>query len=995
MDADKFYGSVFPETGIRILAVFKNGLENAPVHFFYDSNADLIEAATLWDGRARNVYHACAVYRTTDNRKGDNTAAVKALWLDLDVGPTKPYATAKEAAQAVENFRLTIGLQPPHYVKSGGGIHAYFPFTRPVRPDQWKRLAVTFAACLDCFGVQHDSSRTTDVSSILRVPGTGNYKTDPARKVKLLALGDEESAGEIFRKLQTYADANSLIVEQPVAGKPEPNELIGNKTYPPSHAERVVQHCPTLAQVESSGGDTEYEVWWRAIGVARHLVDGEAVADHWTRNRAATGHGKSDWRAINWSAGPTTCAEFSKHSAACKGCPHNGALTSPIKLGYDEQPVIEPITSAAPPLKVWEWVFADPKAVEMICRATRTGVTDGKLTMSVQQEDGTYKHVSFCDRYWQVMRRVRGADNTWKLEIAYAEYSGKPPSTFLLSSSDVTSSDKLRAAFSERELHIYQGTRGMQKTQEMIRYQQDLLYGHEEEIATVPVMGWVTQNHTVNGELTGDFVLGDTMLRPRQTTATVLLDQSIPLNLRADFRTKGTTDEWVALIDRVYNRPRAEPYQFAICAAFAAPLVKLMPGDGAWHGIPIVLTGSSGAAKTSTALVAMSIYAPPSVLKFNAAPPEGGGDTLAAFAAKVGTLRNIPFIADEMTNADVERMSNLMFMVANGKSKDRATTAGRLADNPYRWDVISICTGNENFHEKFKQLKHIDTKDAASLRCFEIPLEEADIRTIFGDVNRTTIDHDLIGSQFGCVGRDWLQFLVNNRMKIEEILADRRSKYKVDDSDRTAIRFYKDLLVTIEVAASLAKKRGLIHFDVTAMMDWARQRLIALRDQVFQRDWSSVTSDFIGSLHGRTIVTKYFKLGRGRRASPEHPLESLSTSTLPVARRAVEDRLMFVTTTALSEWAKDQKLQPSTLVSQMVQAGYIVVRNGKVDPVRVSIGSGSTVTRPNSPCWELDFDKVSGYIEDAEASAGNVVMFPVTDSVTAASGESAQTAVSP
>lgn len=993
MDTDQFYASVFPTGGIRILAVFKNGLKSPPVHYFYDSTADLLEAAQLWDNRQKNAYHACAVYKTTDNRKGDNAAGAKALWLDLDVGENKPYSSAKEAAQAIENFRLTVSLQPPHYVKSGGGVHAYFAFTKPVRPDQWKRMSAAFAACLDCFGVQHDSSRTQDIASILRVPGTHNYKEEQPRKVKLLALGIEESAGEIFRKLQAYADANNLIVEQPTALTPaaaEDNELIGNKTYPPSHAERVIEHCPTLAQVDQTGGDTEYETWWRAIGVARHLVDGEAVADHWTRNRVATGHSKSDWRAINWSAGPTTCAEFSKHSAACKNCAHNGTLTSPIKLGYDEQPVIEqPAPAPAKPAH-WAWEFGDQRVVDTVCRATRTGITDGKWTMSVQQEDGTYKHVSFCNRYWQVMRRVRGVDNVWQLEIAYREYPGRPPSVFLLNSADVTSPDKLRAAFSQRELHIYQGTRGMHKAQELIRYEQDLLFDREEEVATYSSMGWVRQNNTRNGELTGEFILGSTMIRPKEPQSTILLNDEVPAELRVDFRTKGTTDEWVALIDQVYNRTGAEPYQFVICAAFAAPLVQLTPGDGSWHGIPIVLTGGTGAAKTSTAKVAMSIYAPPELLRFNLAPKDAQGDTPAAFAAKVGTLRNIPFLADEMTGVEAENMSNFMFMLANGKSRDRLSTTGRVQPNNHRWDVLSICTGNENFHEKFKMIQSIDTQNAASMRCFEVPITEADLKTIFCDVNRTTVEHDICGSQFGCVGRDWLQFLVNNRLKIEELLGERRRKHKIDDDDGSATRFYRDLLVAVEVAATLAKKRGFIQFNVSAMMDWAKSRYTALRDTVFERDWASITSEFVGSLHGRTIVTKYFKLGRGRRPQPEQPLEPLSANALPVARRATEDRLLFVTTSYLHEWAKARRLQPNTLLQHMVKEGYILCRNGKQEPVRVSIGAGSTVARPNAPCWELSFDRIGGYEEPVPVADNVVALQPlvVTEAVTDGSAES-------
>lgn len=47
MDKEQFYASIYPDVGVRVLAVFKNGLENAPVHFFYNSTDDLLEAAAL------------------------------------------------------------------------------------------------------------------------------------------------------------------------------------------------------------------------------------------------------------------------------------------------------------------------------------------------------------------------------------------------------------------------------------------------------------------------------------------------------------------------------------------------------------------------------------------------------------------------------------------------------------------------------------------------------------------------------------------------------------------------------------------------------------------------------------------------------------------------------------------------------------------------------------------------------------------------------------
>ncbi len=1011
MGTESFYKSIFPPQGLRALAVFKQGLGagRPPTHHFFDNNEDFIAAASTWDGLGKNVYHGCAVYSTDANRQGSNVAAVKTLWADLDVGPNKPYKTAQEAAQSLESFRVAAALPAPYLVKSGGGIHAYFPFTKAIAPDQWRRLAGALAACMDHFDVKHDTSRTQDIASILRVPGTSNYKTDPAKAVRILREGEESSAATIWRALRDYANANALMLEAKPSGPAATNDLIGSRDFPPSHGDIVAEHCAVLEEVATTGGDVPYEIWWRAMGVAAHTTEPAVTAAHWTRNRGV-GHDNVDWQGVTerWATGPTTCKQFSNHSDKCKQCPHFGKIGSPIRLGLDEQPVIEPVLaepaeqaeeSVDGELKpAREWLFAADWIVDAVCKATRTGYTNGRMTMSTQQEDGSYKHVTFCDRYWQVMRRVRGIDNTWQLEIGYQQYGRMK--TFMLNSADVTAPDKLRAVFSTFEIHIYGGTRAMLKAQEIIRWEQDVLYGAQEETPTYPIMGWVTEGNAPRGEMTGQFVLGDTLITPKAPKRAILLDQAIDHKLRAGFTTKGTTEEWIELVNRIYNRSGAAPYQFAICAAFASPLVKLCPGEGDWHGIPVALTGASGAAKTTTALAAMSIYAPPQNLRFNANRQKGGqGDTINAFANKIGSLQNIPFISDEMTSVDPEDITGVMFMLANGTPKDRSTVTGKLVTNYARWDVISIITGNESLHDKIKQIKNSGTKEAASLRCFEVPLAETDMQKIFWDVNKTTVEHDLIASQFGCVGRDWLQFVVNNRAKIEDLLGERRAVYKIDGLDRSAIRFYKDLLVTVETAALLAKKRGFIDFDVPAMMRWARSRVADLRDGVFERDWTGAISDFIASLHGRTIVTRHMKLGRGRRSTPEMPLEPLNSARAPVARRAVEDRLMFVTTNAVADWCRETNTPLAEMTREMIAGGYILARGGKAEPCRVAVGSGTTVSRPNSPCWELDFDKIGGYSDENPAAAGddNVVQFPgvVTDSVTTASESDPSSAVSP
>lgn len=980
MDID-FYNSIYPVGGLRVLAIFKNGLGSAPLQNFYDSTEDMLAAAEAYNRAGKNVYHACATYKEQDSRLGDNSYAMKSLWLDLDVGENKPYATKKEAAQHVDQFRRALGLSTPYMLSSGGGVHCYFPFAKPITPDNWVKLAAVFAACLDHYGVAHDSSRTQDRASILRIPGTNNYKQGTPRPVTIQIVGVEEPATSIYAKLKQYVQDNDVLVAERVS-KAKPiatNDLVGAPAdFPPSLAANIEKHCAVLGEVAETGGDVGYEVWWRAMGVAKHTTEPEAVAMHWTRHRADTGHSKDDWQGTieSWAVGPTTCADFSKHSSKCASCPHAGRIKSPIQLGADEQPVVadpSPTVHQVPHVTA-PWEFMAKWVMDARAKATRTGYANGRMTMSVQQEDGAYVHQPFCDRYFQVLRRVRCADRVWQIEIGYEGYKGQPHQTFVMPQSSISAPDQLRKEFSIREMHLI-GPKAISKVQALIMYDVNYLYDRQEETTVYPKMGWVTHNNTQNGEITGEFVLGNLLFAPKTAPRTVLLEEGMYEPLRGGMKAKGTTSEWVALIDRIYNRAGAQAYQFVISAMFAAPLVKLVPGEGDWHGIPIALTGESGAAKTSTALAAMSIYGPAQTLRFSASSgKDGGGDTVAAFSAKIGQLTNLPCIADEMTSVEPEKMAAIMFMLANGKSKDRCGPNGRLLPNPYRWDMISIATGNDQFHEKLQQLGNQHTQEATQLRCFEIPLNVSDLKTVFPDVSRSTIESDLLGEQFGCVGRDWVQFLVNNRLKVEDLLGKKRVNYKIGKDDRSSIRFYKDLLLTVEVGARLAKHKGFINWDIDAMMDWAKAQVDRLIHSVFEKDWDSVISDFIASTHGRTIVTKHMAVNKGGRRTTELPLEGLSSTQTPVARKALEDKIFIVTTNHLKDWANDHRIMPSELTKQMIRRGYMVLRHGKDVPCKIDIGAGATVARGRSLCWELKWEKVMGAEQQDDAAASSNVV---------------------
>lgn len=120
----------------------------------------------------------------------DNTCAVKAFWLDLDVGAeADKYATQQEAAAGLRGFCGAMGLPKPFITSSGGGLHVYWPLTSELEPDKWQHYASILKQLAESWGLKQDRTRTADRASILRPVGTSNWKTGVARPVVVVLQG--------------------------------------------------------------------------------------------------------------------------------------------------------------------------------------------------------------------------------------------------------------------------------------------------------------------------------------------------------------------------------------------------------------------------------------------------------------------------------------------------------------------------------------------------------------------------------------------------------------------------------------------------------------------------------------------------------------------------------------------------------------------------------------------------------------------------------------
>lgn len=171
----------------------RNGpFKNTPVKNAYEA----LQLAKKFSESDIDAYFACAVYINADSRKASNAAGAYAYWMDIDCGEAKAasgkgYLTEADALVAVTKFCDDAGLpMPTHIVSSGSGLHIYWVLDSVTDRETWQTHAGKLKALTKALGFLADDSRTSDIASVLRIPGTLNFKYEPPKPVTLLQATD-------------------------------------------------------------------------------------------------------------------------------------------------------------------------------------------------------------------------------------------------------------------------------------------------------------------------------------------------------------------------------------------------------------------------------------------------------------------------------------------------------------------------------------------------------------------------------------------------------------------------------------------------------------------------------------------------------------------------------------------------------------------------------------------------------------------------------------
>jgi hypothetical protein len=806
---------------------------------FADTREEVNELVEKFVARKADVYFGCAKYGPLNNRTHENATYFRALWMDIDCGPTKAepdekgrvkgYIDQQTGLVEFQKFCKVVGLPRPILVSSGYGIHAYWLLEETVSRAEWEPLSSRLRElCVDK-GLIVDSS-VFEASRVLRVPGTFNFKNEEPMPVEVLS---SDTVRIPYAQMKELLGAPDPKPEKPdfipSSMSPMMEALMANKvkrfkTIMMKSAKG--EGCNQLIHCFENQATLEEPLWRSALSIAAFCVDKDSATKKMSDQYPNYDPDEVEAKVYHLltKGGPHHCTTFEKQNpGGCDGCVHKGKIKSPIVLGLeieeaddeDNEVVVEVAEGKQVTLNIPEYPFP-------FFRGKNGGVY---RRADDEEADPTlvYEH----DFY--VVKRMRdpqaGEVILFRLHLPHDGVR-----EFAISTAAISSKDELRKALAQ------QGVMAHHKQYEnlavyVVTFVKNMQYEKKADIMRTQ-FGWVEND--------SKFIMGDKEITKDGTfysppsEATEFFAEKI--------HSKGTMEKWKEVFN-LYALPGMEPHAFAALTAFGSPLMKFTGLDGA---IINVIYEMAGSGKSTILRMCNSVYGQPKELMGIEK------DTLNAKMQQLGVMNNLPNTIDEITNMTSAEFSDLAYGISHGRGKNRMRgNVNGLRLNNTSWNNMTLASANCSFYEKLGELKN--TPDGESVRLLEYKIEPNNVIGVA--LGKQMFDHQL-NENYGHAGEIYISFLVNNLEYCQDLVRKVQARIDKEVQFTSRERFWSAQAACNIAGGLIAKELGLHDFHMGNVYGWLKGMLGEMRIDVKPPSLSPISTlgEFINTHIYNTLV---------------------------------------------------------------------------------------------------------------------------------------------
>ena len=838
MQTKDFLRHVWSEQG-HYCVVGKDA-QNIVKPFFVDT----IEKATLKIDvllkEKVDVYYACSTWIDPTERKHTNAKEQKILWLDVDCGydekkrKWKDYRTKEDALVALRLFNDTVKLPDPTIVDSGNGIHCYWSFTEPVDKVVWKPIAQGLKFLCVKHGFKSDPSCTADVSRILRVPNTKNYK-DLSNPKDIMVIQEGEHTP--FDELAALIPAE-LSQSQPKT-KPVLDEatkaILGNHS---SRFRKIIERCKIkdgcnqLEYIMTHQTEVDYDLWRAGLSIATFCEDKDVAIHAISRFHDDYDYEKTVRKAED-IAGPHSCKVFeSIRPEGCIKCKHKSTITTPIQLGRfiaratGSDNVIEAKSEALDEVVT----FKIPDYPYPYFRGKNGGVYKG---MPDDDDDG----IRVYDYDFYLVERLNdsthGESSWFKLHLPKDGVV-----EFIARTSDLLTKDKARQILVDYGV-IAHG----KQIDHIIDYIVASVQSQQRDKEASPMhkqYGW----NPGATELKNKILIGNREISAFGTKYVPISQELEEIN--PTLQKKGSYEVWKEAIS-VYERKGMELRAFGFFCAFGSLLMPFFEHREK-SAVINLYHPESGQGKTTILQAMTSVYGNPDL---SSKLIQVWGDTANSIVNRMGHMNNLPAAVDEFTDVKSHELHSFLKFMATGRGKNRlGNGVNKERTNDTVFNLICLVSSNTDF----RQIMFSDRAKASGemARFVQLRIERDNTLT------KSEADNYFgkLFDNYGHAGEVYAKYLISNLDKVKADLKRMQQKIDKELDIKGEDRKYSATLAAVFLGAIIAKQLGIHNINIDPVYKAIGAELKKSKGDLKERDFDAMQTlgDFLNEARSNLLV---------------------------------------------------------------------------------------------------------------------------------------------
>ena len=921
-----FLAAVLPSPGNGYYCAAE--LTNKKEHVFGQTLEEIMPTIEKWANKGYDTYFALGTFGTGKDRTKENMHASQVLAVDLDcnhpkdipdedgVIKAKPYPSAKAAAVALTKFCEDTGLSAlgdPWLVASGGGVHAYWPLNELLFRDDWYPLAKRFKELCFKHGLLIDANVTGDAARVLRVPDSTNTGIKNGKAVRAATRVRFVSEGARFNvedidAILTAEGFGKDFVKMPGSSLALPGQRPTSVNSSSSLSKALTQNsitrfkklllktkegtgCAQLRNyVENAQEDGMEPVWRGMLSWAKVCDDGEKAVI-WLSDLHPYDHERMH-KKLAEIKGPYSCAAMDDAMPGiCRGCQHWGKITNPLIWGREMSTVTEAMAVEVEAPALSDAAEEADDTVQVLLPEPPKGYAYGKhggvfMEKVDQDADGNEikRQILLCAH---TIYPVDILNNNGSHEVHFGVVRNKQILEVLLPQKSVASKDETLKHLANQNIMAAFGSGNDKNLYEYIRASVEKLSTEKNPIKVPSSFGWQEDSA---------FVYASKIYQEGSKPTLVPMPELA--NVVNNTQAAGTLENWRKVVEMLIRRKMWD--QLAVMMASAA--APLMGFTGLFGCTVHVASTESGTGKSLSLDTGASIWGHPVHYR------TGSGTSAVAMQQRLGHLRSLPLITDEITTnnrKDFEWFPAFLFSMSEGRGKERmesGTNRERL--NQSIWATLAIMSSNRGAVDYLS-----GSRDHASEGELRRLIEFAMDTKLEWSQDEITIIKSL-HQNYGVAGQVYAQYLVDNVQDVKELTNKCVARMYDDFGAASDERYWMATVGCVAAACILfnSKHAGIIDIPVTEVLEAYKRQIENQRKAITgnKRTAEDVLNYYLQEYNGKFVIVKY-----GDKASPAAMFGDGTTIGRSTARAEVMGRAEHGVTPRCVDFYIEERLMRS------------------------------------------------------------------------------------